>query len=317
MSAAVTAETREQKMETHNTHKDYLKQLRTATAVSTLLGNDLSAAIAGFVQPLDDDERAEILEKSWAVKNQIDIQVLSEAFTTALGHVRDHRRISQPSTLSEQDRRKNKWVRRLHSVQRSMNQWRGNVRFELHWSVTDWASRTFPPEDSPVQLFAANWLAEKNQSPINWKVRSDIGKDLICLVRADLKFFTEVMPFFNRGKKYDFTETPQLEKLAARSAGVGAPYQYLVTALGQPQNWYEDRQQRRVETTNNISLRQFTGVEVFGPSNDKQLMIGQHWVAYMGDTIDPDESVVATNRSPMQAYQMLRKRIAKHMMSQL
>ena len=143
------------------------------------------------------------------------------------------------------------------------------------------------------------------------------GKDLICLVRADLKFFTEVMPFFNRGKKYDFTETPQLEKLAARSAGVGAPYQYLVTALGQPQNWYEDRQQRRVETTNNISLRQFTAVEVFGPSDNKQLMIGQHWVAYMGDTIDPSESVVATNRSPMQAYQMLRKRIAKHMMSQL
>ena len=69
--------------------------------------------------------------------------------------------------------------------------------------------------------------------------------------------------------------------------------------------------------SNDNTLKVFTGVEVFGPSNDKQLMIGQHWVAYMGDTIDPDESVVATNRSPMQAYQMLRKRIAKHMMSQL
>ena len=306
-------------METHNTQKDYLKQLRTATAVRTLLGNDLSMALAG-VRDNDgsDESRSEVLEKSWAVKDDIDIQVLSEAFTTALGHVRDHRRISRPSILSEQDRRKGKWVRRLHSVQRSMDQWRGNVRFELHWSVTDWASKTFPPEDSPTEVFANNWLEEKNQSPIKWRVRSDIvGKDLICLVRADLKFFTEVMPFFNRGKKYDFTETPQLEKLAARSAGIGAPYQYLVTALGQPQNWYEDGKQRRVETTNNISLRQFTGVEVFGPSNNKQLMIGQHWVAYMGDTIDPDESVVATNRSPMQAYQMLRKRIAKHMMSQL
>lgn len=304
-------------METKNTHKDYLKQLRTATAVSTLLGNDLSKRIAETTAIYDNVLPAEVLEDNWAVKDEIDVQVVAEAFTTALGHVRDHRRISQASTLSEYQRRKDKWVRRLHSVQRSMNQWRGNVQFELRWSVTGWASktRTF---STATEVFANNWLEEKNQSPIKWRVRSDMtGKDLICLVRADLKFFTEVMPFFNRGKKYDFTETPQLEKLAARSSGVGAPYQYLVTALGQPQNWYEDRQQRRVETTNNISLRQFTGVEVFGPSDNKQLMIGQHWVAYMGDTIDPHESVVATNRSPMQAYQMLRKRIAKHMMSQL
>ena len=144
-------------METENTNKDYLKQLRTATAVRSLLGNDLSMALAG-VRDNDgsDESRSEVLEKSWPVKNEIDVQVVSEAFTTALGHVRDHRRISQASTLPEFYRRKDKWTRRLHSVQRCMNQWRGNVRFELHWSVTDWASKTFPPEDSPIKIFSDN-----------------------------------------------------------------------------------------------------------------------------------------------------------------
>ena len=303
-------------METKNTHKDYLKQLRTATAVSGLLGNDLSKRIAETTAISDNVLPAEVLEESWAVKDDIDIQVLSEAFTTALGHVRNHRQMSQPSPLSEQDRIKLKWKIRLSAAQRCINYWRGSVSMQLYWPLSGWGGNVFPQEDSPNEIFAEDWLAQTNQSPIEWKKKNLGGNDLLCMICVNLKFFTEVMPFFNGGRSYDFGNPPQLEKLRQRSTSAGSPYQYLVTSIGEPQNWYENST-GQIETENNIWLRPFWGIEVFGPSNDKRLMLNRHWVAYMGDSVDPYESVTAVNNSPVRAYQMLRKRIAKHVMAEL
>ena len=187
---------------------------------------------------------------------------------------------------------------------------------QLYWPLSGWGGNVFPQEDSPNEIFAEDWLAQTNQSPIEWKKKNLGGNDLLCMICVNLKFFTEVMPFFNGGRSYDFGNPPQLEKLRQRSASTGSPYQYLVTSIGEPQNWYENST-GQIETENNIWLRPFWGIEVFGPSDDKKLMLNRHWVAYMGDSVDPYESVTAVNRSPVSAYQLLRNRIAKHVMAEL